>query len=69
MVNRILDFETVLNAYYPTVSDLKVTGLQRKVMRGLSAWRYHSGSYAFPMELRLLQSRWLKYRQPETEGF
>ena len=69
MINRILDFEIVLNAYYPTVSDIKLSKFQRKVMRFLSSIRYNKKIYRWPYELRLLQSRWLKYRQPEIEGF
>jgi radical SAM superfamily enzyme YgiQ (UPF0313 family) len=69
MVDRILNFETVLNAYYPTLSDIKLTKIQRKVMRLLSYLRYRLKIYRWPYELRFLQSRWLKYRQPEIEGF
>lgn len=69
MVNRILNFETVLNSYYPTASDIKLTKIQKKVMRILSAFRYNFKIYRWPYELRFLQSRWLKYRQPEIEGF
>jgi radical SAM superfamily enzyme YgiQ (UPF0313 family) len=69
MVNRILNFETILNAYYPTVSDIKLTKIQKKVMRLLSVMRYNFNIYRWPYELRFLQSRWLKYRQPEIEGF
>ncbi len=69
MVDRILNFESVLNAYYPTISDIKLTKFQRKVMRLLSYFRYRFKIYRWPYELRFLQSRWLKYRQPEIEGF
>lgn len=69
MVNKILGFETVLNAQYPTVSDFKVTNLQKKVMRLLSSARYNFNIFSFPYELKALQKFWLKYRQPEIEGF
>ena len=69
MVNKILNFETVLNARYPTVSDFKVTQLQKKVMKSLSSLRYKSNFFAFPYELKALQKYWLRYRQPEIEGF
>ncbi len=69
MIDRILNFETVLNAYYPTVSDIKLTRLQRQAIRLFAAPRYHLNLLAWPLELRLLQSRWLRYRQPEIEGF
>jgi len=69
MINKILNFETVINARYPTVSDFKVTPLQKKVMRTLSSLRYKSDFYKFPYELKALQKFWLKYRRPEVEGF
>ena len=69
MINAIKDFETVLNAYYPTISDTKLSLLQRKIMRLLSYARYRLNWYAFPYELKLLQKFWLRYRQPEIEGF
>jgi radical SAM superfamily enzyme YgiQ (UPF0313 family) len=69
MVNKILGFETVLNAQYPTLSDFKVTRLQRNVMRVLSSARYNFNIFKFPYELKALQKFWLRYRQPEIEGF
>jgi anaerobic magnesium-protoporphyrin IX monomethyl ester cyclase len=68
MIDKIRDFETVLNSYYPTVSDLKLTSLKRKLMRTISYPRYKSGIYKKPYELKALQVLW-KYRQPEIEGF
>ena len=62
------NFERVLNAYYPTVTDVKLTRLRRAILRTLSAWRYHARFYAFPLELRLLQ-RLFAYQRPETSGF
>jgi radical SAM superfamily enzyme YgiQ (UPF0313 family) len=69
MINKILGFETVLNAQYPTVSDFKVTDFQKIVMRNLSSFRYKLNIFSFPYELKVLQKFWLKYRQPEIEGF
>ena len=69
MVNRILNFETVLNAQYPTASDFKLTKIQKTVMRKISSLRYNLNFFAFPYELKALQKFWLKYRQPEIEGF
>ena len=68
MTNKIKDFETVLNSYYPTVSDVKLTRLKRKVLRTIALPRYKSGIYRKPFELKALQLLW-KYRQPEIEGF
>ena len=69
MVKRIRNFETVLNAYYPTISDFKLTTFQKKVMRVLSAIRYKRKIYYLPYDLKVLQKFWLRYRQPEVEGF
>lgn len=68
MINKIKDFETVLNGYYPTVSDLKLSRVKRKVLKNISAIRYKTGLYSRPYELKALQMLW-KYRQPELEGF
>ncbi len=69
MVDKILNFETVLNAYYPTVADIKLSKFQRKMMRMVSALRYKKEWFKLPYELKFLQSYWLRYRQPEIEGF
>lgn len=67
-IRRIRNFETVLNAYYPTCSDFRITGWKKGLLRALSWWRYRLGIYAYPYELKLLQKLW-KYRQPEEQGF
>lgn len=69
MVDKIKNFETVINARYPTSTDPKLTTFQRKVMHAISAPRYHTGFYKYPYELKALQKFWLRYRQPEIEGF
>lgn len=68
MVDKIKDFETVLNGYYPTVSDVRLNGFKRRMLRTISALRYKTGLYYKPYELKALQILW-KYRQPEIEGF
>jgi radical SAM superfamily enzyme YgiQ (UPF0313 family) len=65
---RIRNFERVLNAYYPTATDARLTGAWRALLRGVSAWRYHARVYDFPLELRALQ-RLVRYQRPETSGF
>ena len=65
---RLRNFEGVLNAYYPTRTDPRLTKSRRWLLRALSAWRYHSGIYHFPIELRLLH-RVFRYQRPETSGF
>lgn len=69
MVDKIKGFETVLNAYYPTATDVKLSALQRKVMRLIAAFRYQKSWYKYPYEIKALQKFWLRYRQPEIQGF
>jgi hypothetical protein len=65
---RVRDFETVLNAYYPTVTDSRLTPMRRRVLRAAAAWRYYSRAESRPFELNLLQ-RVFHYQRPETTGF
>ncbi len=65
---HVHDFERVLNAYYPTVTDPKLTRLWRWVLKMVSAWRYHLRFYGYPLELRMLH-KFLAYQRPETSGF
>ncbi len=65
---QIYDFERVLNAYFPTSTDTKLTETWRKALRLVSAWRYHLRFYHFPIELRALH-RIVAYQRPETSGF
>jgi anaerobic magnesium-protoporphyrin IX monomethyl ester cyclase len=65
---RVRDFERVLNAYYPTSTDARLTGGWRALLRGVSAWRYRARIYDFPLELRALQ-KLVRYQRPETSGF
>src|SRR5262249_51860163 len=45
---RVRDFERVLNAYYPTSTDPRLTRWRRTLLRAASAWRYHTGVYRYP---------------------
>jgi hypothetical protein len=65
---RVRNFETVLNAYYPTVTDMRLTRVRRTVLRAAAAWRYHLRASSQPFELDLLQ-RVFHYQRPETAGF
>jgi anaerobic magnesium-protoporphyrin IX monomethyl ester cyclase len=65
---RIRDFERVLNAYFPTVTDHRLRGANRALLRALASWRYRLRIYRFPVELALLQ-RVVAYQRPETSGF
>ena len=67
-LRRVQDFERVLHAAYPTVTDPKLQGMGKLVMKTLSAWRYQTGFYHFPLELRVV-NRLFPYERPETAGF
>lgn len=69
MIDKIRNFETVLNGYHPTVSDVKLSSFQKKSISLLSSLRYKIEFYNFPYEIKALQKFWLRYRQPEWEGF
>jgi radical SAM superfamily enzyme YgiQ (UPF0313 family) len=68
MVDKIRNFEIVLNGYYPTVSDYKLNATKRSILKLAASTRYKTGFYSRPFEIKVLHKLW-KYRQPETEGF
>jgi anaerobic magnesium-protoporphyrin IX monomethyl ester cyclase len=68
MIEKIRNFETVLNGYYPTVSDIRLNQLKRLFVKLVSGIRYKTGLYKYPYEIKLLHRLW-KYRQPEIQGF
>jgi anaerobic magnesium-protoporphyrin IX monomethyl ester cyclase len=68
MIDKIRNFETVLNGYYPTVSDIRLNSIKRSIMRIAAGVRYKINFYNYPYEIKLLQRLW-KYRQPEIQGF
>ena len=65
---QVRNFERVLNAFYPTVTDRRLTPARRALLRTVSAWRYAFRLYAAPYELRALH-RLMQYQRPETTGF
>ncbi|WBX71655.1 B12-binding domain-containing radical SAM protein [Tenacibaculum retecalamus] len=68
MIDTIRNFETVLNGYYPTVSDFRIKGYKKSLLKLVSGYRYRLGFYKYPYEIKVLHKIW-KYRQPEIEGF
>lgn len=66
--NKVRNFERVINAYYPTTTDMKLSGLRRSVLKMFGGWRYHLKFYEYPLELRALQ-KVFAYQRPETTGF
>jgi hypothetical protein len=65
---RVRNFERVLNAFYPTSTDRRLTPARRALLRTASALRYGLRWYAAPYELQALQ-RLVRYQRPETTGF
>ena len=47
-IHKIARFERVLNAAYPTVSDIRLRPWQRRLLRAIGTWRYRRGGYAVP---------------------
>ena len=68
MIDKIKNFEVVLNGYHPTKSDFRIKGIKKSLMRSASKWRYETGFYHYPYEIKAMHKLW-KYRQPEIEGF
>jgi anaerobic magnesium-protoporphyrin IX monomethyl ester cyclase len=68
MIEKIRNFETVLNGYYPTVSDIRLSSFKRRMIHLLSGLRYKASLYKYPYEIKILHRLW-KYRQPEIQGF
>jgi radical SAM superfamily enzyme YgiQ (UPF0313 family) len=68
-IEQIFNFERVLNARFPTVSDIKLKRWQTQILKTLGAWRYRLGFYVAPWEIRFVANRLFRYRQPEIEGF
>ncbi len=64
------DFQTVLNAFYPTSTARHIPpgSWRHRLLRIISALRYRSGFYHKPYELEWLQQR-LRYQRPEISGF
>ncbi|MDB5274920.1 MAG: radical protein [Chitinophagaceae bacterium] len=68
MIDKIRNFETVLNGLYPTVTDIRLNRLKRIAIKMVAGLRYKIDLYKYPYEIKLLQKVW-KYRQPEIQGF
>jgi anaerobic magnesium-protoporphyrin IX monomethyl ester cyclase len=64
---RVQDFATVLGCRFPTVQDHSTPRWGKAMLRALASWRYSSGRYGNPWELRLAQ-RLIPLRQPQTES-
>jgi hypothetical protein len=65
---KIGNFQKVLHAAYPTVTDLGLSNAGRVALRTIASWRYAAQFYHFPLELRVLD-KLFPYRRPEIQGF
>jgi anaerobic magnesium-protoporphyrin IX monomethyl ester cyclase len=65
---RVRNFERVINAFYPTATDPRLTAVHKAALKAASAWRYALRWYDAPYELRALH-RLIRYQRPETTGF
>ncbi len=68
MVRKIKNFETLLNGYYPNASDIGLSTWTRRLLKAFSYFRYKTGIYAMPYEIKLLQ-KIVRYRYFDKEGF
>ncbi|HEX8019201.1 radical SAM protein, partial [Mucilaginibacter sp.] len=68
MIDKIRNFETVLNGVYPTVTDIRLNMIKRMAIKLVATMRYKASMYQYPYEIKLLQKVW-RYRQPEIQGF
>jgi len=68
VLRRVRNFERIVNAFYPTVTDPKLTCWRRAVFRTTCSWRYALRFYDAPYELHALQ-HFMSYQRPETTGF
>lgn len=68
MIDTIRNFETVLNGYYPTVSDIRLNRVKRGLIHAVASLRYKTNLYKYPYEIKFLHKIW-RYRQPEIQGF
>jgi radical SAM superfamily enzyme YgiQ (UPF0313 family) len=64
---RVTDFARVLACRFPTVQDYRTPSWGKALLRNLARWRYATGTYARPIELRIGQ-RLLRLRDPKSES-
>lgn len=65
---KIGNFQRVLFAAYPTITDPNLTGARRKLLRMAGLWRYKLRLYGGTIDLKIL-NRLLPHRRPEVTGF
>jgi len=65
---KVRNFQQVLHAAYPTVTDPKLRGPGRFALKAAAGWRYATEFYAFPIELKVV-NKIFPYNRPEITGF
>jgi tRNA A37 methylthiotransferase MiaB len=65
---KVRNFQQVLHAAYPTVTDPRLKGPGRFALKTAAAWRYATEFYAFPIELKVV-NKIFPYNRPEITGF
>jgi len=67
-IKRLIDdFDLVVNSRWPTIQDIYLPRWGRKLLQGLSSWRYSLRVYRFPYELEWAQ-RLVSLRKPRLES-
>jgi radical SAM superfamily enzyme YgiQ (UPF0313 family) len=65
---RIADLEVVVKSRFPTETDIRVTRPFRRALALLASWRWATGIFDHPYELKALH-RLVRLRSPELQGF
>lgn len=67
-VKKIKNFETILNAVYPSVTDIDMNPFYKKTLKLLGNPRYKKATYRFSKDLKLIQ-KIARYKWVQNEGF
>lgn len=62
-INTIRNFGVVLDARFPTVTEIHANPKMLRLLKVLSSWRYRSRFFSFPLELKLLSTLYRYQRQ------
>jgi anaerobic magnesium-protoporphyrin IX monomethyl ester cyclase len=68
LIRHIRDFETVLNAAFPGISNFHIKGYRRQLLRISGQIRYRLKFYRFPLLPRILLKLY-RHKPPEISGF
>jgi anaerobic magnesium-protoporphyrin IX monomethyl ester cyclase len=68
MIRTIRDFEVVLSAAYPSLSNFQISRIGKIILKIPGKIRYRLRFYRFPIEIKALL-KLFSYQRPEKEGF